>query len=379
MEQRGHLGALTGLRFFAAAAIVLHHISGRLMPDDSWNAGGSLAQGVSIFFVLSGFILAYQYPAVNGPAAAAKFLYARAAKVFPSHLVMLSIWLLVFGFDGSSTNLFFNLLLLQSWVPSGDTYFAYNSVSWSLSTEMAFYAVFPLLMYRVRHFWPAYLGFTVFLASVCVRVANGWALPGYVPGSAAADYLGIVMVNPVARVFEFCCGIAASVLFRSRSARPTRSASSASALELCAILLVVFNLTIARETLFPLLPNWGAAGSFWFGNSLAPALPAALLIYVLARGEGVLSRFLAWRPMRYLGATSFALYLTHPLVAYLAEVHVDETLALPVFLAASLFGSFLLHELIELPAQRFLRGARRSSRIPTQAADIPAVPVVQSS
>lgn len=54
------LDALTSLRFFAAGAIVLHHISGTMgIPRIE---GYNLAQGVSFFFVLSGFILLYVYP-----------------------------------------------------------------------------------------------------------------------------------------------------------------------------------------------------------------------------------------------------------------------------------------------------------------------------
>lgn len=53
------LPQLTSLRFFAAGAIVLFHMSGQgLMP---FAAQPALANGVSFFFVLSGFILAYNY------------------------------------------------------------------------------------------------------------------------------------------------------------------------------------------------------------------------------------------------------------------------------------------------------------------------------
>lgn len=364
MGQRRHLGALTGLRFFAAAAIVIHHISGRLMPSDAWNEGGSLAQGVSIFFVLSGFILTYQYRTVLGFREVGQFIYARAAKVFPSHLAALGIWFFVFGYEGSMVNLLANLLLLQSWVPVGSTYFAYNSVSWSLSTEMAFYAAFPVLLYGLRLQKAATLGSMLLLGALCVWAANAAKLPGYAPSSTSVDYLGIVMVNPLARLFEFTCGMAACTVFLSRDRRTTRGVWSATALEFLAVALVLFNLTIAGALLFPYLPEWGAAGSFWFGNSLAPAVPAALLIYLLARGEGVVSRVLASRPVRYLGATSFALYLLHPIIAYLVETNVYGSWALPVFVLASLAASALIHECVELPAQRFLRTRRVPSLTP---------------
>ncbi|MFC5423677.1 hypothetical protein ACFPOB_29525 [Bosea eneae] len=57
MIKSAHLLPLTGLRFFAAAAIVLLH-SAETWPIPSALGNLALNQGVSFFFVLSGFILA---------------------------------------------------------------------------------------------------------------------------------------------------------------------------------------------------------------------------------------------------------------------------------------------------------------------------------
>jgi peptidoglycan/LPS O-acetylase OafA/YrhL len=52
------LDALTSLRFFAAAMIVVHH-GHRVFGSMGLAESLPLDQGVSFFFVLSGFILAY--------------------------------------------------------------------------------------------------------------------------------------------------------------------------------------------------------------------------------------------------------------------------------------------------------------------------------
>lgn len=51
------LDQLTSLRFFAAFAIVLHHLEGLFLIKGTHD----LAYGVSFFFILSGFILTYSY------------------------------------------------------------------------------------------------------------------------------------------------------------------------------------------------------------------------------------------------------------------------------------------------------------------------------
>ena len=74
------LDALTSLRFFAAAMIVLVHsnpVFGAMGLAESL----PLDQGVSFFFVLSGFILAYNYPVLVGEADILAFLKARIARI----------------------------------------------------------------------------------------------------------------------------------------------------------------------------------------------------------------------------------------------------------------------------------------------------------
>ncbi len=60
------LDTLTGLRFFAAIAILIHHLRGFGLPKEVLE-GWALDNGVAFFFVLSGFILAYVYPSLDTP------------------------------------------------------------------------------------------------------------------------------------------------------------------------------------------------------------------------------------------------------------------------------------------------------------------------
>lgn len=73
------LSALTGLRFFAASAIVLHHLRGTFGLGTY--TGLALSQAVSVFFVLSGFILAYAHPDLPTWKDRSRFWLARFARI----------------------------------------------------------------------------------------------------------------------------------------------------------------------------------------------------------------------------------------------------------------------------------------------------------
>src|SRR6516165_1764002 len=121
------LDALTSLRFFAAFMIVVAHAIG-LFPNifhldpHGIVPGLALGQGVSFFYVLSGFILTYNYYGLKGPADTKRFLWARIGRIWPSHIATACLSMAVhpreyvhFGWTVFSIVLA-NLLMLQAWI-----------------------------------------------------------------------------------------------------------------------------------------------------------------------------------------------------------------------------------------------------------------------
>ena len=98
----------------------------------------SLTQGVSFFFVLSGFILAYNYSSFQDIASLQKFYRARQARIRPLKVAGIIILVLLTkswntGSLQGFNQLFFagasNLLLFQSLVPLRDVYLVFNGVA----------------------------------------------------------------------------------------------------------------------------------------------------------------------------------------------------------------------------------------------------------
>lgn len=358
IQSRALIFPLTGLRFFAAFAIVLHHIQGNFGVPTTVFQGWNLANGVTVFFVLSGFVLTYSYPALNGPGETRRFYIGRIARIFPAHFVTL-LAAVALGVPFVAPYFLANVLLLQSWVPTGDYFFSYNAVSWSISTEMSFYLVFPFLIRNFESTWHWKLA-TCFVASSAMGLlASQLGLPFY-SGGKDAVIQGIVMVNPVARVFEFCLGMTAALLWtRFRDGLFHLRFGTWAAIELIGVLLLIWGSGWINAILQPFMRS--GAMQYWTAQTLSPVVPAVLLLIILASSTGPLAKVLACRPVRFLGEISFAIYLTHQLFIRFFVMHpqilegLSQRTAIGVFLLTVLAASTALH-LAEVPARKMILG-----------------------
>ena len=190
---RDTVPGLTGLRFVAAFCVLIAHSVTVVMDghDVYWMKQAS-GFGMTLFFVLSGFVIHYNYAAaVTGRQAVrgtAAFFWARFARLYPLLLLMLVLYVLVsnrhFEFWTGRPERFIDvlralpyfLLSIQSWfyLPIGDTSLIYAigpsaSLTWSISTEWFFYLVYPLaawVLVRLRYGSLSLPAFTIAVRSL---------------------------------------------------------------------------------------------------------------------------------------------------------------------------------------------------------------------
>src|ERR1700733_6170225 len=249
----------------------------------------SLDQGVSFFFALSGFILAYIYPDLPDLAAVKRFCVARLARLWPLHLLTA---LFVVGISGipSFETLTLNALLLQAWVPIQNVYFSYNAVSWSLLTEIFFYLLFPLLILSFRENWYWKLFASSFLVAALIAGCNALGLPSFSLNGISAH--GVLYISPLSRIFEFIAGMCCCLLWRNL--QPGMSAEAFWPFTLLEISAVVLTIVLLIHP-FPFAhPYIGPAGTLWIARTSAIS-GFCLILMVFAFGRGLVSQILGNR------------------------------------------------------------------------------------
>ena len=363
------IDALTALRFFAAALIVLGHAGEMGIPGypEHYPHFFMYSQGVSFFFVLSGFILYLTYSDIRGRTLD-RFFVARLARIWPAHILafLTTIYLLppdlIQAVPGRA---WINVLMLQSVFPTLDTYFSYNDVSWSISTELFFYLMFPVLLIILRRSRVAVLG----LGALFVAGALTFAIEGHLPISISATELTAVPVlniDPITRVAEFILGMVTCYwLEKVRVAPSTRQfrLHTLTLLELGALLLCCgFMYVTSRTQFFGNLPPQALFYIISSGSMLGFAALIAAIYYSYLRGQGLLTRLLGLAPFVYLGEISFSLYLFHRIILrYIAAENIPVTYWR--FWGVALVVAALSYEFWEKPCRAVLNGGYKRLKI----------------
>lgn len=354
------LQALTAMRFFAAAMIVIHHTA-HLFPWGVEEGKLPLGQGVSFFFVLSGFILTHVYSHRSVPYR--QFALSRFARIWPVHLVtLIAVYLLIDpawaqyggeGFFNPALVFVANMLLLHAVIPFEAYVYSWNGVSWTISTEAFFYAAFPLLLaLSARQRLIALLGFAGVVVAylLFIRLAS-------IPITAGVHELSgrfLTYPSPLFRGFEFVLGMCTYTLWASWD-RASRPAYVHSLVELGAILLAAaWFFFFVRYVMSS--PPADLVTRLW--RPAASCFTFAALILAFASGKGITGRILSLRLMVWLAEISFALYMTHVIVFKYLYLYSEDGGVAP-FGPVTAFGLSLLvaaltHHLVERPARYLL-------------------------
>ena len=358
------IDTLTSLRFFAAYAVVVGHSIELFGLSKTALRHIPAYNGVTFFFVLSGFILTYNYRRLPTREAIWRFASARFARLWPLHVATFLLTILVLPEVRATllTSLGLleaaaNLLFLQAFVPILAFQFSYNDISWSISAEFYFYACFVGLIALIdrpfsRLFWVALAGPIIMIAlSIMIK------LPTYIPDPFVVSLATTIYIHPVTRLADFGCGMIAAGFFLRPNVQGLNFAPRlATVLEIVMVALIVATAGLTYGLYAKIWPSAPPAVLLWLERSGASPL-YALAIFVLAFERGYISRWLRHPALVLFGEISFATYLVHHIVLRWLMANpwsyadLPLSLAFLLYLAANIPASWLLWRFIETPAR----------------------------
>lgn len=393
-RDRDNISGLTGLRFFAAFFILFAHLSHNVTINIGplkYNLGAISAIGMPLFFILSGFVIHYNYSVIFASrsfgSACGLFASHRVARIFPLFLAVLAFHLFhddmyrLWSAQNMGKVLYPAYILgFFSWVPvwlDGKLLIQQNfGVSWSISTELFFYVTY---VFYARHLFQANLRASLInlirviviaylLMFVAIRVPyTFWA--SLFP-SAPLDWMNsflrwLFYVSPYGRIFEFLAGALAAqaVMCIDPSPKLQKWARIGMWVALSVILFqfVDFVYLVNRypdwitNTAMPKFHRFFIYASMNF--LFAPAIVLLILsISIVEIGGG--TTFFSWRNFVFLGEISYSLYLIHPISIRLVPVsagtpHIWFRLIVGVVLTIAL--AIGTHALIEVPGRKYFR------------------------
>jgi len=415
---------LTGLRFLAAFSVLIAHGTAVLM--NSHQNPGSVSYwimqasgvGMTLFFVLSGFVIHYNYAAAvtaGGPRGIAGYLWARFARLYPLFLLMLLGYILVSRrhyefwtghpdqFQGVLQALPYFLFSIQSWlyVPIGDTTLIYaiggsSSLTWSISTEWFFYFLYPLVAWLILRSRAWRLTIVLVIAWCALWIAltttlydrapdiNAWAVARYGPiaemretqddfAAQESFVFWLLYFSPYLRMGEFVLGsLVAQLYVQLRRRNPS---GWENAIGTCAFLTAVASMILITYLKYAPDVGLNIFRKMYMNFALAPS--AALLVFCAARYRNVFSRLLTSRFALVLGDASYSIYMVHYVVLMIdtkligTAVHsvVFSIIALILSSFIILFVSILLYRYYESPARKWLRQLWGDRRLPVVLTD----------
>ncbi|MER5570799.1 acyltransferase [Streptomyces goshikiensis] len=362
------------MRFVAAAMVFFFHATfehfaqggTQGVAEKTFIQGGWT--GVGFFFVLSGFILTWSTRPRDTTSA---FYRRRFFKVYPLHLLtmiaaaVLMVWFWGAPIDGWQA--VGQLFLVHSWSPDIMVRSGFNGVAWSLSCELFFYALFPVLIRIVNRIRPErlWLSAGVVVALVLAVPFAADLLPDQtlVPmvNIPAAD-MWLVYMFPGTRLLDFVFGIILAKVVMTGRKLPLGFGGS---LALVAVAYIAA----------PYVP-----GPFnLVGVMLVPL--GLLVASGAAHDSAGRSSWFAARPMVWLGEISFAFYMLHQLVQSYGHRFFglgkswDTVPAIGIvalLLGITVVLSWLAYSLVERPVMKRFAGSRPSRRAAAEPARAPA-------
>ena len=343
--------ALTGIRAIAAYMVFIHHKNpfkesyfGKSIHDFF----GEFHVGVTIFFVLSGFLICNRYYDVDFNFK--EYLLKRFARIYPLYFIVTSltfIYYAVFWMQNSINDFniyIFNMLFLKGFFD--DIKFSGVAQGWSLTVEEMFYFLVPLFFILIRKskWFLIFIPITFLVFGVClVNIFSEIDIHGFFK-----SYEFMFDYTFFGRVTEFFVGMALAFFLRNNKNR--NRFMYFTLIGIIGIVLNIYLLSILK------IGNCDGIESLQgkvINTLILPCFGIAPLFYGLIKEKTIISKFLASDLLVLLGKSSYAFYLIH-IGIFMITLEKIKTNTFYLFVFLNLIAIFF-YLYIEKPSNVYFR------------------------
>ncbi|RYZ50701.1 MAG: acyltransferase [Sphingobacteriales bacterium] len=331
-------------------AIGTQDMFGPSLQNQFYYLGSFGAIGVDVFFVISGFVIAYIAGKERGGKAALSFMKRRWIRIAPVYYVA-SLFLLIFIMARSADYYSYKTIVKTiTIVPVFEREY-WNPVigiGWTLGFELFFYILYTLcIATAVRQKNVLLLGSIIVLTVLGVRFPQ------------IHDSRWFLVTNPIA--LEFCFGVLIALLCKT-NARISKGISIAaiglSVLLMARLIYMGYGEISGNEHIL--------VGRYCFARVWLWGVPSAVLVFGCVFYERAVPHSFSQKWIIALGNASYSIYLTHSIVFLLITALFKRTAGLgksitahgDLFILAlliiSAIAGLLFHHRVEKPLIRWL-------------------------
>jgi peptidoglycan/LPS O-acetylase OafA/YrhL len=350
--------ALSGVRALAAFMVFLHHynpFTPQIFGVYISNFFKELHVGVTLFFVLSGFLIANRYY-FQKSFHFRNFMINRMARIYPIYFILTTltfIGLAIFKGENNVNKIFVylaNITFIRGYFENYK--FSGIAQGWSLTVEETFYCLAPLFFYTIRRskmtllFWP--IG-CLTLGTLLVFIFKSTTYYGFMQSNTF-----MLLYTFFGRCFEFFFGIALALFLHKTSKYINTKLFTY--IGLLIILVCIFVISLLGSGV-------GSGVSHPIGiftnNFILPLFGICVFYYGLIKENTMISKILSSKYVVLLGKSSYVFYLIHItfIDLYLKLVNRSDMNLFHfaiVFIAINIISIFLF-KYLEEPLHRYVR------------------------
>ncbi len=322
MEKNKRIDSLQALRALSFFGIfLLHSLRGFIILNTFLLKTGfvySMAElGVSIFFVMSGFLMSYNHPTNNREELfiknSVKNAINKIKSLYPLHIITMIfaiiLYLLRKHFIFSKViikelirNTILNVLLLQTWVPNDTVNVSLNGVAWFLSVVLFLYFMFPYINNFVKNKKISTLCIISILL-LMVQVISCYIMIK-IFGAKSHVYSWFMYTFPIFRLVDFFVGCVALKIYKNINTKNI-TARKGTLYEVVAVILTaavfVYYAIDHKRSIFIATSNWT--------TMYIPIAAIWVLLFSIKKGH--ITRLLSNKLLITIGNISSYLFLIH--------------------------------------------------------------------